>query len=142
LATAPFSDDTRLLQAIDAGQCDVGIANTYYYGRYIAQNPGASVAIAWPNQQSSGVHVNISGAGVTRHAKNPKQAQRLLEWLASAKGQNAFADDNLEYPANPSVKPAATVSAWGTFKANQLNVSQAGRLQRQATQLMDRAGYR
>ncbi len=142
LATDPFADDTRLLAAIAAGQCDVGIANTYYYGRYKATQPDAKVSIAWPNQANDGVHVNISGAAVTRHARNPAGAQRLIEWLASEKGQNLFADINMEYPVNPKVKPADSVAAWGTFKASSLNVSQAGKLQRQATQLMDRVGYR
>lgn len=144
LATEPFSDDTRLLQAIAAGQCDVGIANTYYYGRYLAQQPQARVAIAWPNQaqHQGGVHINIAGAAITRHAKNPAGAQRLLEWLSAEQGQNLFSDDNLEYPVNPRVKAAPTVLAWGEFKPSTLNVSEAGRLQRRATQLMDRAGYR
>lgn len=142
LATPPFSDDTRLLEAIAAGQCEVGIANTYYFGRYKASQPNAKVDIAWPNQKTDGVHINISGAGVTRHAKNPATAQRFLEWMASEKGQSLFADINMEYPANPNVKPAELVSAWGPFKASSLNVSQAGKLQRRATQLMDRVGYR
>ncbi len=142
LATPPFSDDTRLLEAIAAGQCDVGIANTYYFGRYKVSQPNAKVDIAWPNQKADGVHINISGAGITRHAKNPAAAQRFLEWMASEKGQSLFADVNMEYPANPSVKPAESVSAWGTYKASSLNVIQAGKLQRRATQLMDRVGYR
>ncbi len=142
LATPPFSDDTRLLEAIAAGQCEVGIANTYYFGRYKVSQPNAKVDIAWPNQKADGVHINISGAGITRHAKNPAAAQRFLEWMASEKGQSLFADINMEYPANPNVKPAELVSAWGPFKASSLNVSQAGKLQRRATQLMDRVGYR
>ncbi len=146
LATAPFPDDTRAMQAVAAGQCDVTVVNTYYFGRLMEKTPGLPLAIFWPNQnlnnKAAGVHVNISGAGVTRHAKDPAGAQRLLEWLSSAKAQSLFADVNLEYPVNPAVAPDKTVAAWGSFKQNLINVSEAGRLQAQAVRLMDRVGYK
>lgn len=141
LAAPPFADDTKMLEAVAAGQCDVGIANTYYYGRLLEKKPNLPVAIFWPNQQGSGVHVNISGAGVTRYAQHRPEAVALLEWLSSSKAQNLFADVNLEYPVNPAVKPAAAVAGWGTFKQNPLNVAKAGELQAEAVKLMDRAGY-
>lgn len=142
LAAPVFADDTQLMQAIAAGQCDVGIANTYYFGRLKKKEPQAPIAIFWPNQSDNGVHVNVSGAGVTAHAKHRAAAVKLLEWLSSPKAQNLFADENLEYPANPAVKPHATVAAWGSFKSDTINVAEAGRLQAQAVKLMDRAGYR
>jgi len=142
LATEPFANDNQVVEAIDAGKCDVGIVNTYYFGRLAKERPGLKVAIAWPNQASSGVHVNVSGAGVTRHAKNPDEARRLLEWLSSADAQGLFASLNLEYPANPAIAPDPAVAAWGSFKADPANVADAGRLQAAAVMLMDRAGYR
>ena len=142
LATEPFANDNQVMEAIDAGKCDVGIVNTYYFGRLAKERPGLKVAIAWPNQASSGVHVNVSGAGVTRHAKNPDEARRLLEWLSSADAQGLFASLNLEYPANPAIAPDPAVAAWGSFKADPANVADAGRLQAAAVMLMDRAGYR
>jgi iron(III) transport system substrate-binding protein len=142
LATDVFPDDTKMLEAVAAGQCDVGIANTYYFGRLMEKKPGLPLGIFWANQQGGGVHVNVSGAGITRHAKHEKEALRLLEWLSSEKAQNQFADVNLEYPVNPAVKPDAVVSAWGPFKQNAMNLSKAGELQAQAVKLMDRAGYR
>ncbi len=146
LATSPFPDDTKAMEAVAAGQCDVTIVNTYYFGRLMEKNPNLPLAIFWPNQnlknKSAGVHVNISGAGVTRHAKNPAGAQKLIEWLSSDKAQNLFADVNLEYPVNPKVAPDPKVAAWGTFKQNLVNVKQAGSLQAKAVKLMDRAGYK
>lgn len=142
LTAPPFANDTELLKSIAAGRCSVGIANTYYFGRLQAEDPNFNAAIFWPNQNSSGVHVNIAGAGVTRHAKNPEGAIKLLEWLSSADAQNLFADENMEYPVNPAIKPAAAVAAWGDFKQNLVNVSEAGERQVQAVKLMDRAGYR
>ncbi len=142
LATPVFSNDTQVLEAIAAGQCDVGIVNTYYYGRLLRDKPKLPLALFWPNQNGRGVHVNISGAGVTRHSKHPEAALRLLEWLSSAEAQNLFADDNLEYPANPKVKSAPAVSTWGAFKQDQANLAKAGELQQAAIRLMDRMGYK
>lgn len=142
LATDPLPDDTKLLEAIAAGQCDVGIANTYYFGRLTEQNKKLPVGIFWANQQGTGTHINISGAGVTRYAKNEKAAIKLIEWMSSDKAQNLVADINLEYPANPKVKADPLVASWGPFKQNQINVNKAGENQVAATKLMDRAGYR
>ena len=142
LATDVFPDDTKLMEAMAAGQCDVGIVNTYYFGRLKKNQPAAALALFWPNQKDRGVHVNVSGAGVTAHAKHRQAAVKFLEWLSSKKAQNMFADENLEYPANPQVKPAAVVAAWGKFKQDSINVSKAGSLQVKAVMLMDRAGYR
>ncbi|MBX9348524.1 extracellular solute-binding protein [Chromobacterium vaccinii] len=142
LAAAPFPDDTKMLEAIAAGQCEVGIANTYYYGRMMEKSPKLPVGIFWADQAGKGAHVNISGAGVTRHARNEKGAVKFLEWLSSEKAQNMFADVNMEFPVNPKVKPDARVAAWGDFKHNYINVSNAGARQAEAVKLMDRAGYK
>lgn len=142
LATDPFPDDTKMMEAVAAGQCDVGISNTYYYGRLMEKDARLPLALFWPNQHGSGVHVNISGAGITKHAKHEAAAVRLLEWLSSEKAQNLFADVNLEYPANPKIKPDPAVAAWGSFKSNNINVAKAGELQVEAVKLMDRAGYK
>ncbi len=141
LAAPPFSNDTKAMEAVAAGQCDVTVVNTYYFGRLQKGNPDIKLAIFWPNQDTSGVHINVSGAGVTRHARHREAAQRLLEWLSSETAQGDFAGLNMEYPVNAKVAPDATVAAWGTFKADELNVNEAGRLQADAIRLMDRAGY-
>ncbi len=144
LATAPSSNDTHVMEAIAAGQGDVGIVNTYYFGRLLEKNPDLKLALFWPNQgqTGSGVHVNVSGAGVTKYAKHPEAAVKFLEWLSSEKAQNLFADSNLEYPVNPKVTANPEVAAWGEFTASPFNLSQAGELQGEAIRLMDRAGYR
>ena len=142
LATDVFPDDTKLMEAIAAGQCEVGIVNTYYYGRLMEKKPNLPLALFWPNQKTNGVHVNVSGAGVVKHSKNEKGAVQLLEWFSSGKGQRMFADLNMEYPANPSYKPDPLVASWGEFKHNLINVAKAGELQSAAVRLMDRARYK
>jgi iron(III) transport system substrate-binding protein len=142
LATTPFPDDTSLLKAIAAGQCQVGIVNTYYLGRLIVKEPDLPVGLFWANQSGSGTHVNVSGAGITKHAKNPVGAQKLIEYLSMEAAQSFYVDEDLEFPANPKVKPNSIIKEWGSFKPNLLNVAKAGELQATATKLMDRAGYK
>ena len=142
LAAPPFSNDTKTMQAIAAGQCDVAIVNTYYFGRLLKKEPDSKLALFWPNQNDSGVHVNISGAGVTANARHREQAIKLLEWLSSEEAQGLFASLNMEYPANPAVATDPVVAGWGKFKADDTNVAKAGELQKQAVMLMDRSGYR
>ena len=100
------------------------------------------MALFWANQQGSGVHVNVSGAGITTHAKNPEGAQRLIEWLSTPEPQLMFSELNLEYPASPAVEAVPLVKSWGDFKHDTINVETAGRLQATAVKLMDRADYR
>jgi iron(III) transport system substrate-binding protein len=137
-----FGSDVKLLEAIASGQCDVGLANTYYLARLKAKDPAFPVTVFWPNQQDRGVHVNISGAGVTTHAKNRADAIKLIEFLSSPEAQHLYADANYEYPANPAVKPNALIAAWGTFKADHVDVAAAGELQAAAVRLMDRVGWK
>ncbi|WP_263227074.1 extracellular solute-binding protein [Pseudomonas alabamensis] len=142
LSTDVFSDDTAVLQAIEAGQCDVGVVNTYYYGRLHKQQPDLPIKLFWPNQGDRGVHVNLSGIGLTQHAPHPEAATKLVEWMTGAQAQKLFADINQEFPANPKVEPSAEVAAWGTFKADDIPVEVAGKRQAEAIKLMDRAGWR
>lgn len=142
LATPVFSDDTKLLEAIAAGQCQVGIANSYYYGRILAEDANFPVKLFWANQQTHGTHVNISGAGVTKYAPNPLKAVQLIEWLSAPKAQAVYASEDKEYPVNVNVESSALLKSWGEFKQDQINVAQAGQLQSEAIQLMDRVGYK
>lgn len=142
LAAPPFSNDNAVMQAIVAGQCDVGIVNSYYFGRLQQDKPDVPLALFWANQETSGVHVNVSGAGVTRHARNPEQAVRLLEWFSTPEAQRLVGGLNHEYPANAAVPAEPQVRAWGEFRPEDRNVAEAGRLQAQAVMLMDRAGFR
>jgi iron(III) transport system substrate-binding protein len=137
-----INSDTKILEAIAAGQCDVGLTNTYYLGRLLARDPTFPVAAFWANQQTTGTHVNVSGAGVTAHAKHRAEAIKLIEFLTSPEAQQMFADGNFEYPANPQAGVNPVIAKWGTFKQDDTNVAAAGEFQAAATRLADRAGYK
>ena len=144
LATAPMANDNAVIEAIAAGRCDVGITNTYYLGRALKQDAELPVTVFWPNQADGGrgVHVNVSGAGVVKHSDQPDAAQAFIEWLSGGTAQELFAGENLEYPANPGIPMADLIKGWGEYRADLINVSQAGAMQAEAVKLMDRAGYR
>ena len=146
LAGDVFTNDTSLLKAIASGQCDVGIANTYYFGRILAKEPdfNKQVKLFWANQgkNEGGAHVNLSGAGVTKHAKNPEGALKLLEWLSSANVQTAYTHGTYESPINPKADVDPIVKAWGKFTPSPLNASDIGSKQAEAIKLLDRVGYR
>lgn len=142
LAAAPFSNDTKALEAVAVGIGQVTIVNTYYFGRLMNKKPKLPLAIFWPNQEKGGVHMNVSGAGITKHADNRDGAVKLLEWLAGKEAQAQFAALNMEFPVNKAVAPDAVVAAWGTFQGSPLNVAVYGKYQTDAIKLMDKAGYK
>ncbi|MBQ0795939.1 extracellular solute-binding protein [Zhongshania sp.] len=147
LAVPPFSNDVKVVEAIEAGQCDVGLVNTYYLARMLVENPELPIGLFWANQggegvAARGVHVNVSGAGITKASKHKENALRLLEWLSGPSAQYDFAHLNQEYPVNDKTAPSELIDQWGSFRADTMPLSEAGRLQGDAIKLMDRAGYR
>jgi iron(III) transport system substrate-binding protein len=137
-----YANDTELLDAMAAGACEVGVVNHYYLARLLEEEPDTPIALIWAEQDTRGVHINISGGGVTRYAKQPELGKQFLEWLAT-EGQNTLVADNHEYPANPAVAPEPLISErFGTdFKRDQLRADSLGSLNPDAVRLMDEAGF-
>jgi iron(III) transport system substrate-binding protein len=149
LAHAPKGGDTDQLKAVAAGECDLAISNTYYYFRLLrSQKPderavAERIGILLPNQGNRGTHVNISGAGVLKHAPNKEAAILFLEYLASDEAQNYFANGNNEWPVVPSVKPNnPALAALGKFKTDSLNLAVIGKNQPTAQKIADRSGFK
>ena len=137
-----INGDTQILEAIAAGRCDVGVTNHYYLARLLAKDSTVSVAPFWADQAGSGVHVNISGGGVTRHAKNRAAAIQLLEYLSTPEAQQLLASSSFEFPANPAVEPHEILARFGGFRPQSVGVAAAGAYQAAAVRLADRANYR
>jgi iron(III) transport system substrate-binding protein len=138
--TEIMSNDIAVLETIAAGGCDVGITNHYYLARLLEEDPEFPVLPFWANQDDRGVHVNVSGAGITADADNPDLATDLIDWLATD-GQEAFVYGNHEYPVNPDVEPPPLVRDWGEFEEDPLNASVFAALNADAIRLMSEAGY-
>jgi iron(III) transport system substrate-binding protein len=147
-ARKPAGGDTDQLRAAAAGLCDIAIANTYYYGRLVNSSKAedrevaASLGVFWPNQSDRGAHVNVSGAAVTKNAKHPAAAERLLEFLVNDESQTWYAEVNNEYPVVAGAKTSAVLQSFGDFKGDSLNLTRLGENNREAVKLMDRAGWR
>jgi len=149
LAVEPKGGDTDQLKSVAAGQCDVTISNQYYYARLLrSQKPderqvGERIGVVFPNQKTWGTHVNISGAGVLKHAPNREAAVRFLEYLASDDAQRYFADGNNEWPAVAGVKADNPVlNSFAEFKRDTLNVAVLGRNQPGSQRIYDRVAWK
>jgi iron(III) transport system substrate-binding protein len=148
-ARDPKGGDTDQLKSVAAGECDVTVTNQYYYAR-LARSAKADereiagkVGVVFPNQSSWGAHVNVSGAGVMKHAPNRDAAVKFLEYLASDEAQRYFADGNNEWPVVAGVRPDNPVlKAFGDFRQDAINVSVLGRNQPAAQKIFDRVGWK
>lgn len=137
-----INGDTKILESIAAGQCDAGLTNHYYLARIVAKDPAFPVAPFWANQATTGTHVNVSGAGVTAHAKNRANAIKFVEFLSGPEAQQMFADLSFEYPVNAQAAVNPIVVRWGKFRQDDVNIAAAGEFQAAAVKLADRAGYK
>jgi len=148
-ARSPKGGDTDQILAVAAGECGVAISNSYYYVRLLASEKPedrkaiANIGLIWPNQKNFGTHMNVSGAGVVKYAKNRDAAIKYLEYLASDQAQGYFAEGNNEWPV---VKGAPlnnkALASLGTFKMETLNISALGKNQPLAQKIFDRVGYK
>ncbi len=147
-ARPPQGGDRDQIKAVAAGQCDVALVNSYYFGAMLQSDneeerrAAEQVELLWPNQSNRGVHINISGAGVIRASEQPDLARELIEFLVREDSQQWYAETNNEYPVRDSVSPSRLLQSWGDFKADDLDVSELGRLNAQAVMAMDRANWK
>ena len=149
LARSPRGGDTDQIKGVIAGECGVALTNSYYFVRMLKspkaeeRDAAAKLGVIWPNQASTGTHINVSGGGTARYAPHPDAAKLFLEFLASNDAQVQLADANNEWPAIPNLKiNNSELTRLGTFKADRLSVAELGRNQPQAARLLDRAGWK
>ena len=147
-ARDPKGSDRDQIRAVAAGDGDLAIVNTYYLGVMLNGKDqkdidiAKSVKIFFPAQETTGTHMNISGAGVTKFAKNKQNAVKLIEFLSSPEAQATFAEGNHEYPVNPSVKPSATVASWGTFKEDTIDLTKIGQNTKKAVDIATEGNWK
>lgn len=151
MARSPKGGDTDQIKAVGSGECSIAVTNTYYLARLMRSNAQEDqavmdrVRVVFPNQASWGTHVNIAGGAVAKNAKNPANAIKFLEYLASPQAQEHFANGNNEWPAAKGVKfsnPALQAMTGGTFKSETIPISVVGMNQVKVQQMLDRVGFR
>jgi iron(III) transport system substrate-binding protein len=147
-ARQPQGGDIPQILGVAAGQCRFAISNTYYLGRLLnsakpeEREAAQKIGVLFPNQGDRGTHVNVSGAGVTRHAPNRAAAVAFIEYLTGERAQKLFAEGNFEYPVVAGIAPHSTLAGFGEFKQDELNAATFGANGPQALQIMQRAGWR
>ncbi|CRL16359.1 Fe(3+) ABC transporter substrate-binding protein [Phaeobacter italicus] len=128
-ARAPQGGDTDQLRGIISGECDISVANSYYFARALRKDVKGLTAdidqITWifPSQDAEGAHMNLSGGGVAAHAPNRENAIKFLEYLASDQAQQYFSGGNDEFPTVPGVEKSESVAKLGEFVADDVNLS-------------------
>ena len=149
LARTPRGGDTDQIKGVIAGECAVALTNSYYFVRMLKsakadeRDGAAKLGVIWPNQSTTGTHVNVSGGGIARYSPNPDAARKFLEFLASDEAQAQLANANNEWPAVPKVKiNNPELSKLGNFKADRLSIAEIGKNQPAAARLLDKAGWK
>ena len=147
-ARPPKGGDRDQIKAVAAGVCDVALVNSYYLAGMLESNQEDELAAAkkvelfWPDQNSRGAHMNVSGAGILKSAKNKKEAIQLLEFLVRETSQQWYADTNHEYSINPDIESSPILKSWGDFKTDNLKLGLLGQYNSDAVLLMDRVGWK
>lgn len=148
LARPPQGGDRDQISGVAAGECQIAVANHYYYVRMLTSDDAGqraaaeAVQIVFPNQDGRGVHANVGGAGMVRGAPNAENAVRFLEFLASDEAQGLFASGNFEFPAVAGAELHPEIQKWGDVRVDDLNIAVLGENNAEAVRIMDRAGWR
>ena len=148
LARKPQGNDRAQAKAIFEGQCDIGIGNTYYYGKMATNDKkpeqkqwANAIRVVFPNQNGRGAHMNISGAGVLKSSKNKAAAIKLIEFLSSPKAQAIYAQQNFEYPVIEGVSADTVTAKLGTFKPDTINLAEIAKHREAASKLVDAVAF-
>ncbi|KGX83212.1 Fe(3+) ABC transporter substrate-binding protein [Pontibacillus marinus] len=148
MAREPKGGDRDQAKAVAAGEGDVAVMNTYYLGKLLKSEDeeevkvGKQLGVIFPNQDSTGTHVNVSGIGVTASSKNKENAVKFIEFLTTKEAQKQFAEANYEYPVNPEVQPSELLQSWGDFKEQDINLSVLGENNKDAVKVMNKVGWK
>ncbi|TMO68449.1 Fe(3+) ABC transporter substrate-binding protein [Pseudoalteromonas aurantia] len=145
LARKPQGNDRAQVKAIKEGLCDVALGNSYYFGKMLQDSKqkawADAVHINFPNQTNRGAHLNVSGVVMTKYAKNPENALKLIEFMTDNKAQNMYASMNMEYPVKSGVALSNLVASWGTFKEDALPLSEISKYRPLALKLIDEVKF-
>ncbi len=145
LARKPQGNDRAQVKAIKEGLCDVALGNSYYLGKMVNDKEqkawADSVYINFPNQETTGTHVNISGMAMAKYSPNEENAVKLMEFLSGNTAQSMYAEVNYEYPVKADVKPSELVASWGEFKADTISLDQIADHHAAAIKLLDEVKF-
>lgn len=148
MARSPKGNDRDQVKALANNEGDLAVVNTYYIGKMLNSEDkneveaGKSVNIFFPNQETTGTHINVSGIGIAKYSPNKENAIQFIEYLLQEEAQNIFAGSNFEYPVNSNVEPAEILKSWGDFKEDKLSLNELGKNNKEAVIIFDKAGWK
>ncbi|MBW8639259.1 Fe(3+) ABC transporter substrate-binding protein [Hoeflea sp. WL0058] len=148
LARKPAGNDRAQAKSIYAGECDLGIGNTYYVGLMMTNDKepeqkewADAIKVLFPNSDARGTHVNISGMALAKHAPNKDAALQLMEFLASPQAQEIYAEQVFEYPVYPEAEPSDIVKSFGEIHPDPLPLDEIAKNRQKASELVDMVGF-
>jgi iron(III) transport system substrate-binding protein len=147
-ARDPEGGDRDQAKGIAAGTADVAIMNTYYVGQMLHSKDAEEVKVAesigvfFPNQETTGTHLNISGIGLGAHAKNKENALKLVEYMTGKEGQEMLTSGSFEFPVNSDAELPELLKSWGEFKTQSIDFAKLGENNKAATELMNKVGWK
>ena len=148
MGRTPEGGDRDQVKGIAAGIGDVAIMNTYYVGGMLnSKDPeevkaAKQVGVFFPNQETTGTHINISGVGLTKYSKNEKSAIKLIEFLTGKEAQETIAKENFEFPVNTQAKLPELLKSWGEFKVQEIDFAKLGVHNKKALEILNKAGWK
>lgn len=148
MAQDPKGGDRDQAKAIAAGIGDVAIMNTYYVGGMLhSKDPeevkaAQQVGVFFPNQQTTGTHINISGIGLAKYSKNKENAIKLIEFLTGKEAQETITNENFEFPVNPQAQLPELLKSWGEFKTQEIDFAKLGVHNKKALEILNKAGWK
>ncbi|MCB1429943.1 MAG: extracellular solute-binding protein, partial [Nitratireductor sp.] len=144
----PAGNDRAQPKSIYSGECDIGIGNTYYVGLMMTNEKdpeqkdwAAAIKVLFPNSDGRGTHVNISGMAMAKNAPNRENALKFMEFLASPKAQELYADAVFEYPVAPGSKPSEIVAGFGEIHPDTLPLAEIAKYRKRASELVDETRF-
>ena len=113
-----YEGNDAVLNAIAAGEVEVGFINHYYLMVARAeQGDDFPVRNHFLAGDDPGALINVAGAGILSSSKNPAAAQAFVDFLLTEESQAYFADETQEYPlvdgvaANPELPPLSEIDS-------------------------------
>lgn len=147
-AREPKGNDRDQAKDIVAGIGDIAIMNTYYIGLMANSSDSEEVKVAdsvgvfFPNQETTGTHLNISGVGITKHSKNKNNAIKFIEFITDVKAQTIISNMNFEFPVNEKAEMPELLKSWGSFKKQDLDYGVLGEYNKTATEILNKVGWK
>ncbi len=101
-----YEKNTPILEAVAAGEIQLGLVNHYYLSLVKEESPEAPIANSYLSSNDPGALVSVAGAAILDASEDQDTAREFVDYLLSEEGQRFYAEeaDESEYPLIEGVK--------------------------------------